>query len=137
MDREIKHRHRTPSPKQIKALQLISQGYSKRRAMMESGYSTNYSNTGSVTKSRAAVQILDSMKTALYKNPKLAGDYLAGKFEKWLEAQKGDKDDYKTQIEAMKLYKDIMQPQKEDQGVKRRVTFEEFVGEPNETNKIN
>src|ERR1035437_6350032 len=38
MDKPRKNR-RMPTPKQIKALQLISQGYSKRKAMIESGYS--------------------------------------------------------------------------------------------------
>ena len=128
--KEVKHRHRTPSVKQVKALQLMSQGYSKRRAMIEAGYSKSTADNKPhlVTRSKAAVQIMNTMKDALYNNPKLKGEYLAGKFVQWLEAQKDDKDDYKTQLKAMEIYKEIMEPQKETPGVKRKITYEEFLG---------
>ena len=131
--KEIKRRHRTPSPKQIKALQLINQGYSKRRAMIEAGYSKSTANCKPhlVTRSRAALEVYESMKGALT-NSKLNGEYMARKFEKWLEAQKTDKDDYKTQIAAFREFKDVVKPVESESGLKRKITFEEFIGDESE-----
>ena len=136
--KEIKRRHRTPTPKQIRALQLINQGYSKRKAMLEAGYSKATANgkTHLVTRSRAAMEVFESMKGAL-SSSKLNGEYMARKFEKWLEAQKDDKDDYKTQIAAFKEFKDIVKPAETESGLKRKITFEEFVGDSGETENEN
>lgn len=135
--KEIKHRHRTPSAKQIRALQLINQGYSKRRAMLEAGYAKSTANCKPhlVTRSRAAMEVFESMKGALT-NSKLNGEYMARKFEKWLEAQKDDKDDYKTQIAAFKEFKDVVKPAEEQSGLKRKITYEEFLGEEENENKL-
>ena len=132
--REIKRRHRTPTPKQIKALQLINQGYSKRKAMLEAGYAKSTANckTHLVTRSRAAMEVFESMKGALTSS-KLNGEYMARKFEKWLEAQKSDPDDYKTQIAAFKEFKDVVKPAEAESGLKRKITYEEFLGTENET----
>lgn len=126
----VKRRHRTPSVKQIKAIQLRNQGYSKRRAMIEAGYSINSANSHKdmVFKSRAALDIYESMKESL-RSSKLNGDYMARKFEQWMDAQKDDPDDYQIQLQAAKLYKEVMQPAKEvPSNLKRKVTFEEFIG---------
>ena len=62
-----KRRHRTPSTKQIRAIQLRNQGYTKRRAMIEAGYSVTSSiaHPAMVFKSRAALDIFDEMKDSL------------------------------------------------------------------------
>ena len=126
-----KRRHRSPTTKQIRALQLINQGYSKSRAMREAGYSDASAkhHAGGLLKARAIMDIYDMMKDSL-RDSKLTGDYMAKKFEKWMDAQKDDPDDYKTQLEAAKLYKEIIKPATpEPKGLKRKVTFEEFLSE--------
>ena len=126
-----KRRHRSPTVKQIRALQLINQGYSKARAMREAGYSKNSAKThaGELLKARAIMDIYDMMKDSL-RDSKLTGDYMAKKFEKWMEAQKDDPDDYKTQLAAAQLYKEIIKPAAtEPKGIKRKVTYEEFLSE--------
>jgi hypothetical protein len=122
----VKRRHRAPTTKQIRALQLINQGYSKRRAMIEAGYSKSTANTKNVVKSSAAIQILDSMKNSL-QDPRLSGQFMANKMVQWLDAKKSDPDDYKTQIAAFREYKNIMEPEKDESRIKKRVTFEEFI----------
>ena len=134
----VKRRHRTPSVKQIRAIQLRNQGYSKRRAMIEAGYSINSADTHKdmVFKSRAAVDIYDIMKNSL-RDSGLTADYMAKKFEQWMDAQKEDPDDYSTQLQAAKLYKEIMQPQKENPtNLKRKVTYEEFLGVEDKKDEI-
>jgi hypothetical protein len=129
-ERIIRHRHRTPTLRQIKAIQLMNQGYSKRRAMIEAGYSVHSANVHphEVTRSRAALEIFDSMKDALI-NSKLNGEYMAAKIKRWLEAKKSDPDDYQTQIAAGRLYRDIVEPkQVSPSNLKRKVTYEEFLG---------
>lgn len=137
--RVIKRRHRAPSVRQIRALQLMNQGWSKRRAMREAGYSEHSVKVHPhlVTRSRAALEIFDSMKDALV-NSELNGEYMAAKIKRWLEAQKGDPDDYQTQIAAGRLYKDIVTPKEVPaSNLKRKVTFEEFIGEvPKNENKL-
>jgi hypothetical protein len=126
-------RHVSPSLKQIKALQLRSQGYSKRKAMIEAGYSiqTADHNANSLFKSRAAEQIIGALKSELL-DEGLTTQLMAKKIKKWINAKKTDKDDYKTQQGAFRAWKDVMEPKSEEghSGVKRRVTFEEFIGEP-------
>lgn len=128
---EKKHRHRAPSIKQIKFLQLLNQGYPKSRAMREAGYSKGTIRGAyrhNILKSSGILQGIDDMRNEL-RNSKLNGIYLAKKFEQWLDAKKTDKDDYKTQIAAFREYKEIFKPQEGESKIKRRVTFEEFIGE--------
>ena len=125
-----KRRHRVPTPRQIRAVQLINQGYSKAKAMRMAGYSKTSSraHTSLVSKSRAILDIYDMMKDSL-RDSGLTADYMAKKFERWMEAKKDDPDDYRTQLEAAKLYKEIIKPVDEPQkGIKRKLTIEEFVG---------
>lgn len=130
-----KPRHVTPSVKQIKALQLISQGYSRRRAMIEAGYSLQTANHSSslIVKSKAAKQLTEAMKAGLVEHG-LDVDFFIKKFKKWVNAKKSDDDDYPTQQRAYKDWKEIMEP-KDEEGRKptRKITFEEFIEEPNET----
>ena len=105
--------------------------------MIEAGYSVNSANTHKkmVFQSRAAVDIYDMMKNSL-RDSSLTADYMARKFEQWMNAQKSDPDDYNTQLQAGKLYKEIMQPQKENpSNLKRKVTFEEFLGVDDKKNE--
>ena len=54
---------------------------------------------------------------------------MARKFEQWLKAKKTDPDDYRTQLEAAKLYREIIKPAPtETKNLKRKLTIEEFVG---------
>ena len=98
--------------------------------MREAGYSDASAkhHAGGLLKARAIMDIYDMMKDSL-RDSKLTGDYMAKKFEKWMDAQKDDPDDYKTQLEAAKLYKEIIKPKEEQKaGLKRTITLEEFVG---------
>lgn len=123
--------HVTPTVKQIKALELMSKGYNKRRAMIEAGYSVGSANHSNnlVTRSRAAEQITEAMKSQLITRG-IDVNFMIDKFVKWMNAKKKDKDDYKTQQAAYKFWKDIMDPKDEPvKGIKRKVTFEEFIGD--------
>jgi len=131
-------RNRTPSLKQIKALQLINQGYSKHRAMLEAGYSEGSSRHPKVNlmNSKAVASVLESMKSELVDSG-LTGKYMAKKFQEWLEAKKivtspteEDKvlPDYDVQIKAYDRWEKRMgEPSGGGNGLKRKVTFEEFV----------
>src|SRR5258708_14965648 len=140
MEEKIKKtRHRTPTLKQIKALQLVNQGYSKQRAMLEAGYSKNVAKVGGrLLKGRAVLAILESMKKELVDSG-LTSKYMALKFKEWMEAQKTvtshtepDREvpDYDTQIKAYDRWEKVINHDQENQtkGYKRKVTFEEFVG---------
>ena len=126
-----KRRHVRPSLKQTRALQLISQGYSKRRAMIEAGYSMYYAKSVGpkrLMQSRAVQGVIETMKAEMV-NSDLTPQYMVGKIKRWMEAQKDDKEDFKTQQSAYKFWKDIMSEKKEDNNLKKRITFEEFIGE--------
>ena len=126
---EKKHRLITPSARQIKALQLVSKGYSKRKAMLEAGYALSTANKEShlLTKSKAAKQITDYLKSGLA-DAGYDTNFVIQKFGEWFNAQKKDKADYKTQQAAYRFWKDIMEPKQKDDGpLKRKITFEEFI----------
>lgn len=129
----IKPRHRKPSLKQIKYTQFRSMGYSKAKSMRMAGYSISTSKGSkfmqNIDKSKGVLQVVDDVKDAL-KNSKLTGQFIADKFEEWLNAKKDSKSDYKVQIEAFRQFREITKPtQQEVSRVKRKVTFEEFIGE--------
>jgi len=129
--REIKHRKRKPSARQVKAFHYMSQGMSKRAAMLKAGYSLNVANTHGkwlTQESMASRELFDNLKRSLT-GTKITGEYLANKFQQWLEAQKDDKADYKTQLQAFRELMGAVKPaENTSEGVKRKITFEEFVG---------
>lgn len=134
-----KTRRRAPTAKQIKALQLVNQGYSKRRAMLEAGYSKNVANQSSRLLKGTAIQgILETMKAYLSEEG-LTAKYMAGKFKEWMEATKvitshTEPDilipDYDTQIKAYDRWEKVINKEEGDKvtGLRRKITFEEFVG---------
>ena len=143
-----KKKHKNATKKQIMALQLINQGLSPRQAMIKAGYSTNVANNPRkyLFNSQAITNIVDKMQLEL-KDVNITTSYLAKKLAEWMEATttKGFKigkdgfeqvmePDYKTQIAAYDRVKDIygITPQKKDtEGLKRRMTLEEFItGDP-------
>jgi hypothetical protein len=137
-----KHRNQVPTLKQIRAIQLINQGYSKHKAMIMAGYSKYVAEapTNNLMSKRGVKAILESMKTELI-DAGLTSKYMVNKFKEWLEAQQlrtsltePDKmvPDYKTQLTAYKEWKEVMGPVSQ-KGIKRRVTFEEWIGDKKES----
>lgn len=133
-----RHRRRSPTIKQIRAIQLINQGYSKHRAMLEAGYSKYVAENpkGNLMHKKGVQTLLESMKSELI-DAGLTTTYMVNKFKEWLEAQQiktsltePDKvvPDYKTQLTAYKEWKEVMKPNEGGKGLKRRITFEDFVG---------
>ena len=128
-----------PSPQQIKAVQLVAQGYSASKALREAGYSkrTARLSTG-MLKGRGFQVALESMFTHL-ENAGINNEYMAGKYKEWLDAKKTDHShtepdkevpDYEIQIKAAKLLherQDKIIGLKGGGGVKRKLTIEEFV----------
>jgi hypothetical protein len=150
---EKKKRKRKASVRQIKALQLMnSLGYSKHKAMIEAGYSqvtASKPNRKFFQTKGVQSQIMDMGK--YLEEAGLNSRYMVLKFKEWMGAQRqisaiviGDpKDadskttdfievpDYKTQLEAYKEWKKVMDqaqnPDTTGKKVGRKLTIEEFV----------
>lgn len=160
----MRKRKTKPTVKQIKALQLMNGGMSKRQAMIQAGYSTYVAEKPYKDFLGAAgvkSQIV-SMATML-EDAKLNTVYMVEKFKEWLEAQKVvsarvvaakgkpssfdeeleeadsktddfiEVPDYKTQLEAYKEWKKVMDqasnPDTTGKKVSRKMTIEEFINE--------
>jgi len=146
-------RKRRLTPKQIKYVQFLLQGYSKRQALLRAGYSPASvdKNISKLTNHSPVIQeTLLSMKDRLDKLG-INDAFIAEKFKEWLDARKPTsgvkitigKDappdlklepltepDYDTQLKAYDRYEKIANPQvgKPKEGtVSRRITLEEFI----------
>lgn len=133
--------NRAPTQRQIKALQLINQGYSVHRAMKEAGYSKSSLKLSYKFKKSPIVQkMMTNLNSTLYEKG-LTTEFMADKFMEWLNAKKPftshteeDRDvpDYDTQIKAYDRVKEVINPQKHEGGIKRKLEITEFItGEEN------
>ena len=128
---------RTPTLKQIKTLQLVNQGYSVRRAMKEAGYSLGSLNKSHILfkKSPTVQRMMKDLNHKLYEKG-YTTEFLADKFMEWINAEKpfsshteADKmiPDYDIQLKAYDRAKEIMNPEEQTKGIKRKLTLEEFI----------
>ena len=139
---EAKRRYRRPPTlKQIKALQYMNQGMSKRQALIKAGYSESvYSHPQKAFMQKKGVrQIIDTMVGEL-NDAGLTTAYMVNKFKEWMESQqsvvtKGGQvieigPDHQLQLAAYREWKKIIDQEKGDNPngkVKRKMTIEEFV----------
>ena len=129
-------RNQAPTLKQIRTLQNMNQGMTVHRAMKEAGYSqTSLKQSYKFKKSPIVRNMMLGLSSKL-KDKGFDTDFLADKFMEWMTAQKPfsshtepDKEvpDYDIQIKAYDRVKEIINPQSEAKGVKRKLTIEEFV----------
>lgn len=136
--KEKQRRHRPATLKQIKALQYINQGFSKRQAMIKAGYSAKTAASPSIhLMNKVGVKdILYGMAGDLV-DAGLTKEFITLKIKEWFEAQKVDHShtgpdtlvpDYDTQIKAYDRWEKIMEQQiNPEKKVKRKLTIEEFV----------
>lgn len=137
--REPKRRNRRPSPLQIKALQLVQQGMSKRKAMLQAGYSlSSANNSQKLMRARGVKNALESMRTYLEQEG-INQERLAKKLNQFLEQKKIDHshtepdmlvDDTDTQRFAWDRAHKIVNPDTPPEGLKRKLTIEEFITGP-------
>lgn len=125
-----KKKHRA-TIKQIKALQYMNQGMSKRKAMIKAGYAVpTAQQPGRKFFSRQGVkQMILDMGTELV-DQGLTTKYMALKFKQWMETETGGKPDTRVQIEAYREWKKVMDQREEAKSglrMKRKLTIEEFV----------
>lgn len=124
-------RNQAPSLKQIKTMQLVSQGYTLHRAMKEAGYSQSSLKQGWKWKKSPVVQNMMLGLAGKLRDKGFTTDLIADKFIEWINAEKvtkfGTDKDYDTQIKAYDRAKEILNPTTEGKGIKRKLTIEEFV----------
>lgn len=140
-NKKHKHRHQ-PTLKQIKALQYINMGMSKRQALLKAGYSIEVAgHPGRAFIHKTGVKkMLNSMAMELA-DEGLTTQYMVNKFKEWMEAQKvehspvaPDKEvpDYQVQLKAYGEWKKIVDQHQAENNpangqLKRRLTIDEFV----------
>ena len=133
---------RPPTLKQIKALQFMNQGMSKRQALLKAGYSSEVASHPSkhFMKKKGVQSMLNTMAVELA-DAGLTTSYMVNKFKEWMEAQKvehspvaPDRDvpDYSVQMRAYTEWKKILDSENsannpDGNQVRRRLTIEEFV----------
>lgn len=156
-------RHKkTATVKQITALKLINEidpetgkPYSKRKAMLQAGYSQKMANNPDrLMKSQAIRTVVERFQLEL-KDVGITTAYLASKYAEWLDASQPlvtmagvVKDEagkvvtkplYQVQLEAGKMLRDVMNivPQKEKmpEGATGKMTLEKFVFGETENNE--
>ena len=128
-----------PTIRQIKALQYINMGMSKRKAMIKAGYSHNVADepTKKLINTPGVQLLLESMRNELV-DQDLTVKYAAKKMKEWFEAKKThsshtepDREvpDYDVQLKAYDRWAKIVNVGTEpSQGkVKRQMTVTEFV----------
>lgn len=142
----IKRRRRQPTPRQIKAIQYINMGYSKRQAMIKAGYTPKVAEdpANNLLRKVSVKNFINGMAGELV-DAGLTKEYMIGKFKEWLEAQKVigarvvvkkesptpstdlkpansmtndfvEVPDYETQLKAFDKWKKIMDDQGNPQG---------------------
>jgi hypothetical protein len=131
--------------REIKTFQYMSQGMSRRAAMIKAGYSVTtatHSSTRFMNRPKIAAVLADIADEL--DNVGITKGFIAGKFKEWLNAEKihgslTEPDrvvpDYQTQLKAFNEYKDLIKTEQANKGlgsgVKRKLTVEEFWGEEN------
>lgn len=124
-----------PTIKQIRTLQYLQQGMSRRQAMLKAGYAKNTAHVGKVNQFNGFKQLVYRMPELLQKAG-LTDDYMVDKFKEWLEATKmhtsptePDRNvpDYQVQLKAFDRWKELMQPKLNNTTIKRKLTIEEYV----------
>jgi phage terminase small subunit len=126
--------------REIKVFQFLSQGMSKRQAMIKAGYAIQTADKQSkrfmerpIIKA-VLMDIVDELEEV-----GINKGFIATKFKEWMTAEKihgslTEPDrlvpDYQTQLKAFAEYKDLVKYEetknKPEQGVKRKITLEEF-----------
>jgi len=131
-------RKQAPTVKQIKALQNLAQGLSMRQSLIRAGYSMKQANKGKqfFFGMRGAREALESMTQHLI-DQGLTPAFMAKKVKEFVDAKKIDHShtepdklvpDYRTQIEGVKLWREIRNENiKGAQGKKREITLTEFI----------
>ncbi|SRR5258708_1930595 len=128
-------RHQKPSIMQIKTLHLMTQGKSKRNAMIQAGYSISTADhKSSIVDTPLLMDILTKVKYELLKDPNLSASFISEKFKEWMKATKetkfGEVPDYQTQMGGYDRWKDLVdnaEDKNNRKNVSKRITFEEFV----------
>ncbi len=114
-----------PSVRQIKTLQLISQGLSKRQAMIKSGYSVSSANQAKHIFDKKTMQSLIQSYNGLFEKQGITPEFIAAKFVEWFNSP-----DEKIQLQAYDRYEKIVGINHENNnppGIKRTISIEEFV----------
>ena len=141
-------KNRPATQKQITALKLINDGMSPHEAMLKAGYSTKAAQHPKrfLMKAQAIQSLVERFHLEL-RDEGITTAYLAKKYAQWLDAEDPvislagpvkdketgqllTKPNYRVQIEAAKMLKDIfnLTPEKKDsENLSRRVTLEEFI----------
>lgn len=130
-----RYRHQKPTNKQIRALHLIAtKGYSKRKAMIEAGYSVTTASHNAINP-ESFLEVLEKVKYELLKDPDIQSGFLVKKFKEWMNATKETKfgvvPDYSTQFGGYDRYKELTEGFEKStngrKGVTKKITFEEFI----------
>lgn|SRR3990167_1986550 len=142
-------KHVKATTKQLQALKLINEGMSPHEAMLRAGYSKRVAGHPKryLMKAQAIQSLIERFHLEL-KDEGITTAYLAKKYKEWLDAHltqiltlakdktgqpitmEVDKPDYKTQIEAAKMLKEIFNltpTYKDSESLTRRITFEEWI----------
>ncbi len=121
-----------PTQKQQLALQYISQGLNKKNAMIKAGYSPATARVPSkLMRSKNIESAMERLQHELV-SIDVTIPYLAQKIKSTLEAKKDTSEDYTTQLQGLKMAKDILIPlpkKNDDRPLKRKLTIEEFLNE--------
>lgn len=140
LPKKRRYNRKQPTLKQIKALQYMNQGMTKRSAMLKAGYSVAAANhpKQALMEKKSVRKILRGMADEL-QDVGLTQAYMANKVAEFMEASKihssptePDREvpDYQTQVRGYNIWKDAMEKAEggESEGkVKRKLTIEEFV----------
>lgn len=115
-----------PSIRQVKALHNLSQGMSKRQALIQAGYSVSSSNQAARVFDKKSMQNLLETYQGLFKEAGITPEFVVSKFSDWFNSENEE-----IQLKAFDRYEKIMGILgKEDSrrdGLKRRLTVEDFV----------
>jgi len=121
-----------PTVRQIKTLQLMNQGMSKRKAMITAGYKPGWASRPykEFFSSPAVKSVLLGMKDVMI-DQGLTKEFMAAKIKQWVDAEGEKGPDFETQIKAYDRWEKIMEREEQSQlqggKVKRKIEFTEFV----------
>lgn len=134
-----KYMRSKPTLKQIRALQYINQGMSKRQAMLKAGYSEGAARHPKVAlMEKKGVRRMISDMSGQLQDAGLTTQYMVQKFAEWMEATKlhtsmtePDREvpDYQVQLKAYTEWKKVLDAENngENGKIKRKLTIEEYV----------
>lgn len=118
------------SIKQVRTLQYLSQGMSKRQAMIKAGYSISSANQATrVLASKSMNDLIYSFGDKLLKIG-LTPDYMVEKIKEWFKATKlvngREVPDYEIQLRTHDIWREYMS-EIDQQPAKRKITLEEWL----------